>query len=98
MFTSFISYRKQLVKDGIIDEKDFKIYRTMTKLYADTVCSVEDGSMHLKYCIERNCSNCKVSSIKFSNPELSKADDVPDLKWKQFEYIDIKTKHGTKKG
>ena len=51
IFTSFISYRKQLVKDGIIDEKDFKIYRTMTELYADTICSVEDGSMHLKDCI-----------------------------------------------
>lgn len=34
---------------------------------------------------------------KFSNPELSKADDVPDLKWKKFEYIDNKTKHGMKK-
>jgi hypothetical protein len=45
----------------------------MTELYADTMCSVEDGSMHLKDCIERNCSNCGVSSIKFSNPELSKA-------------------------
>jgi hypothetical protein len=32
----------------------------MTELYADTVCSVEDGSMHLKDCIERNCSNCEV--------------------------------------
>ena len=51
------------------------------------MCSVEDGSMHLK-----DCSNCGVLSIKFSNPELSKADDVPDLKWKIFEYIDIKTK------
>ena len=56
------------------------------------MCSVEDGSMHLK-----DCSNCGVSSIQFSNPELSKADDVPDLKWKIFEYIDIKTKHGTNK-
>jgi hypothetical protein len=59
----------------------------------DTMCSVEDGSKHLRDCIERNCSNCGVSSIKFSNPELSKADHVPDLKWKTFEYIDIKTKH-----
>jgi hypothetical protein len=42
-------------------------------------------------------ADCGVSSIKFSNPELSKSDDVPDLKWKKFEYIDIKTKHGTKK-
>jgi hypothetical protein len=41
------------VKDGIIDEKDFKIYRTMTELYADTMCSVEDGSMHLKDCMKQ---------------------------------------------
>ena len=35
--------------------------------------------------------------IKFSEHELSTCNESPEVKWKTFEYIDIKTKHGTKK-
>jgi hypothetical protein len=55
------------MKDGIIDEKDFKIYRTMTELYADTMCSVEDGSKHLRDCIERLFGPCFVLMSIYSN-------------------------------
>jgi hypothetical protein len=33
--------------------------------------------------------------IKFSEHELSTCNESPEVKWKTFEYIDIKTKHGT---
>ena len=35
--------------------------------------------------------------IRFSEHELSTCNESPDVKWKKNEYIDIKTKHGTKK-
>ena len=35
--------------------------------------------------------------IKFSEHELSTCNESPDVKWKILEYIDNKTKHGTKK-
>ena len=35
--------------------------------------------------------------IKFSEHELSTCNESPEVKWKKIEYIDIKTKHGTKK-
>jgi hypothetical protein len=35
--------------------------------------------------------------IKFSEHELSTCNESPDVKWKKIEYIDIKTKYGTKK-
>lgn len=38
-----------------------------------------------------------VHLIKFSEHELSTCNESPDVKLEKNEYIDIKTKHGTKK-
>lgn len=64
----------------------------MAELCVETMCPIEVGEIHLKDCLERNCSKCGVNLLKISEPELSVSDDAPDLKWKKFEYIDIKTK------
>jgi len=97
IFNAFMSHRNQLVKNGAINERNFKSYETLAELCVETMCPIEVGEIHLKDCLERNCSKCGVNLLKISEPELSVSDDAPDLKWKKFEYIDIKTKNGTKK-
>ena len=73
----------------VIDETSFKLYGSLTELCNDTLCYQETGNFHAKDCIERSCDQCGVHLIKFST--------CNEWNGKRFEYIDIKTKHGTKK-
>ena len=73
------------------------MYETLAELCEETMCPIEVGAVHNKDCLERNCLKCGVNALKISDPELSMRDEAPDLKWKKFEYIDIKSKHGIKK-
>ncbi|CAC5383741.1 unnamed protein product [Mytilus coruscus] len=75
----------------------FPVYASVTDICNTTLCNPDENGFHDKICLDRNCPNCGVKLLKFSDEELKTDDSSENINWKCFEYINQHTKNGPKK-
>ncbi|CAC5387052.1 unnamed protein product [Mytilus coruscus] len=75
----------------------FPVYASVTDICNTTLCNPNENGFHDKICLDRNCPNCGVKLLKFSDEELKTDDSSENINWECFEYINQHTKNGPKK-
>ncbi|CAC5405684.1 unnamed protein product [Mytilus coruscus] len=96
VFKAAMNNRKKCYQN-LPSDTQFPVYASVTDMCNATLCNPNENGFHDKKCLDRNCPNCGVKLLNFSNEELKTDDSSENINWECFEYINQNTKHGPKK-
>ena len=69
------------------------VYEHLTDITIATLCDKDPAkTIFLASCLDRECCQCGVKLLKFSDLEMSLSEDAPDVSWERYEYISIRSK------
>ena len=83
----FYQIKKKLKNENT--DFDLPTYSRLTELLEETFCPKEnEQTYHKLSCLSRNCKNCGVHKVTFSDDELSM--DGECVSWSRYKYVELK--------
>jgi hypothetical protein len=94
-FKACMSFRKQILlqKELDNDNDDVPLFSHSQDLIDITLCKTGDR-FHNISCLKRQCDNCGVQNLKLLDEEIDVFESALNVKWEQFEYVNVSIKGG----
>ncbi|CAC5415730.1 unnamed protein product [Mytilus coruscus] len=95
LFSKTIEFRKKYTITNILDFEQnlYPVYEHLTDIAVATLCDKDQvNNSYSKACLDRECSKCGLSLLKFTDEELNVSDDAPNVSWERYEYITVNSK------
>ena len=82
--------RKQYTILG--ETSDYPVFERLSEVISKTLCEKQDGEhYHRKECLERQCSECGVETLKLMAAEMDVGESAPLVKWSKYEFVNSGT-------
>ncbi|CAC5389941.1 unnamed protein product [Mytilus coruscus] len=95
LFSNTMEFRKKYTIPNILDFEQnlYPVYEHLTDIDVATLCDKDQvTNSYSKACLDRECSKCGLSLLKFTDEELNVSDDAPNASWERYEYITVNSK------
>ena len=94
-FKARMGFGKQslLQKELDNDNDDVPLFSHSQDLIDITLCKTGD-IFHNISCLKRQCDNCGVQNLKLLDEEIDVSESALNVKWEQFEYVNVSVKGG----
>ncbi|XP_062600261.1 uncharacterized protein LOC134261881 [Saccostrea cucullata] len=90
MFRCCMEYRRKVLQTRPELVEEFKVYENLNELINDTLCSNSENNGQKLQCLQRNCEKCGIKTLKLMEEEKSRDENLPEVHWEKYEYVDVK--------